>query len=277
MARDTMGFWWKLIAVTDPTTETKIQFTPLVPSPALFVGWDFGDGFNNLTDSIATHTFTTLDTFDVDYNYTLRTVPNTKTRPVVAISSAFFERIDTNTLVTYTRIFRSAFLFPTNDTLTHSSMRFEWTIDGEVLTDAEYKLPNIRYNFETSGIHNVTLSVWNTADPLKISTYTIPVNIQPNLASKVEFQNVPNVFTPNGDGIFDNFIVRTSGTSRILFKVFTRTGVLVYQNEAYYLSWDGKNNNGKDVPEGVYYYIIEDIDKQYEDAKGFVYIFRGNK
>ncbi len=277
--RDTIGFNWKLIEVTDPTIPAKIEFTPKPPiiqlDTAEFTSWDFGDGTTSTTP-IETHTYATLNPYDVDINFTLNSVASTITRRVIAKASAFFVTLDPNTNVTYTRILLSAFRFPTNDITTHGGMRFEWSVDGVILTDANYQFPNIRYTFESSGIHNVTLSAWNIADPTKISSHTIPINIIPDFSTKVKFPNIPNVFTPNNSDLDnDRFIVQTSGLSRLVFKVFTRTGVLIYQNEAYYINWDGKNDNGKDVPEGIYYYIIEDLDKQYETAKGFVYIFNG--
>lgn len=272
--RDTMGFSWKLLEVTDPSTEAKVQFTPLVPAPALFSSWDFGDS-NTSTDSIPTHSYTTLGTFDVNYNFKFDSNDSTITRKVDANSAAFFVRLDSNTNVTYARILRSAFLFPLNDITTHGAMRFEWTINGEILTDASYQFPNIRYTFANSGPNTVSLKAWNIADPSKFCTFSRIINILPDFTAKIKFPLIPNAFTPNGDGISDEFIVQTSGISRIMFKVFTRTGVLVYQNQAYYVRWDGKNDNGKELPEGIYYYILEDLDKLYQNAKGFIYIFRG--
>jgi gliding motility-associated-like protein len=276
-ARDTMGFEWRLLQVTDPSSEVKIQFTPLIPAPALFSSWDFGDSNTNSTDSIAIHSYNTISftAIDVDYNFKLNGNDLTITRPVIPNTAAFFERLDSNTNVTYTRILRSCFLFPTNNIATHGAMRFEWTINGTVLAEPNYQLPNIRYEFTTPGPNTVLLKVWNTADPLKVATFSRVINILPDFATKQKL-DVPNVFSPNNDGVADRFIVNNnSGTSRLVLKVFTRTGALVYQNEANFISWDGKNNNGKELPDGIYYYVIEDKDKQYENAKGFVYIYRG--
>jgi len=111
-------------------------------------------------------------------------------------------------------------------------------------------------------------------DSTNITTTNLIVNHQPEAPIKATLA-VPNVFTPNGDGVFDFFEVSTTGTSMLVFKVFTRTGALVYQTKASYIKWDGKNENGNELPEGIYYYIIEDIYKNYENAKGFLYIFRG--
>lgn len=274
-ARDTMGFVWRLLEVTDPSTEAKVEFRPLVTGPVLFTNWDFGDSNTNATDSIATHTYTTLNTYDAKYNFKFNGADSVITRSVIANSAAFVARIDSNTNVTYVRVLRSAFFFPTNNIATHGAMRFEWSINGTVLVDPNYQFPNIRYEFTTPGPNTVLLKVWNTADPMKFTTFSRVINIIPNFTTKTKLVDIPNVFSPNEDGIADRFIVQTSGTSRLVFKVFTRTGALVYQNEAYYVSWDGKNDNGKELPEGIYYYIIEDLDKKYESAKGFVYIFRG--
>jgi gliding motility-associated-like protein len=162
-------------------------------------------------------------------------------------------------------------------------MRFEWSIDGTVL-DESYgfdntsfgHFPNIYYNFIDGGIKEVKLSAWNIADPTKITTYTVSVNIQPVFgATKEVFPNIPNVFTPNGDNIHDFFEVPTSGMSLLKFMVYSRGGGLIYQQESNVIKWNGTNLNGKDLPEGIYYYIIEDLDGRYENAKGFFYIFRG--
>ncbi|NVO11357.1 MAG: gliding motility-associated C-terminal domain-containing protein [Bacteroidales bacterium] len=281
-AADTLGFKWKLLEVVDPTAGAKVQFTPLIPAPSEFTSWNFGDGSTSTTDSIAIHSYTTVDTFNVSFNFKINSKDSTITRKVFANSAAFYDRLDTNTKATYVRIFRSAFLFPQNDKLLLANMRFEWSVNGNILSDNNFdspfgQYPNIRYTFENGGVNTVTLKAWNILNPIKTITFTRQFDILPNpITGKAQFTNVPNVFTPNGDNIFDFFEVSTNGLSRLVFKVFSRSGSLVYQNQSYYIKWDGKNDNGKDLPEGIYYYIIEDLDGFYENTKGFVYIFRGN-
>jgi len=66
----------------------------------------------------------------------------------------------------------------------------------------------------------------------------------------------PNSFSPNGDGINDIWVV--SGLETYLnssVTIFNRGGQVVHQVKPYYEGWDGKYN-GKELPIGVYYYII---------------------
>ncbi|MEM0998657.1 MAG: gliding motility-associated C-terminal domain-containing protein [Bacteroidota bacterium] len=69
---------------------------------------------------------------------------------------------------------------------------------------------------------------------------------------------VQNVFTPNNDGINDDFIpFQVSGVEYYRLQVFDRWGKEVYQGRSG--TWDGTlgGGGGQAMPEGVYYYIFE--------------------
>lgn len=87
---------------------------------------------------------------------------------------------------------------------------------------------------------------------------------------------IPNVFTPNGDGIHDYFEVETNGITVYDFNIFTRTGTQIFHSNSPRIFWDGTNSAGLDLEEGVYYYVIEEEkgeSKPYSSA-GFIYLFR---
>jgi gliding motility-associated-like protein len=69
--------------------------------------------------------------------------------------------------------------------------------------------------------------------------------------------DVPNAFTPNGDGINDTWAIDGLSTYRnSVMKVYNRWGQLVYSNIGVYSNdWDG-TRNGKDLSIGTYYYVI---------------------
>ena len=76
---------------------------------------------------------------------------------------------------------------------------------------------------------------------------------------------IPNVFTPNNDGINDLFIIKN-----ILVydyrkvTIFNRWGVIVYSSEQYNNDWDGDN-----VADGVYFVVVNVLDNGvYQDYNG---------
>ena len=73
---------------------------------------------------------------------------------------------------------------------------------------------------------------------------------------------VPNVFTPNNDGVNDYFSF--IGNEQVSFKltIFNRWGQTIKKSEGVGIIgenkiWDGKNENNEQMPFGVYYYILE--------------------
>jgi gliding motility-associated-like protein len=85
---------------------------------------------------------------------------------------------------------------------------------------------------------------------------------------------VPQVFTPNTDGTNDVFtIVDLDYFPKNSLIIFNRWGNIVYQASPYNNTWDGKNENGDDLPDGTYYYSL-DIGNGHEPYKGFIVLTR---
>lgn len=85
---------------------------------------------------------------------------------------------------------------------------------------------------------------------------------------------VPQIFTPNGDNANDAFIViDVDYFTNSSLVVFNRWGNIVFRASPYLNTWDGKNENGDELPDGTYYYSL-DIGNGHEPYKGFVVITR---
>ncbi|MEN9743137.1 MAG: hypothetical protein RLZZ65_942 [Bacteroidota bacterium] len=70
----------------------------------------------------------------------------------------------------------------------------------------------------------------------------------------------PNVFTPNGDGNNDYFqMLFYGGLATYECVIVNRWGntIRTFNNPAF--QWDGKDENGKDLDEGVYFYIAKTV------------------
>ncbi len=84
---------------------------------------------------------------------------------------------------------------------------------------------------------------------------------------------VPNAFSPNGDGINDTWVITNlSAYPGATVDVFNRYGQLVFHSENYNKAWDG-TFNGKLLPMGTYYYIIDTKTNEKKIA-GSVTIFK---
>lgn len=69
---------------------------------------------------------------------------------------------------------------------------------------------------------------------------------------------LPNAFTPNGDGQNDLFTpFPYCFIERIDMKIFNRWGELVFETQNADINWNGANQRGQQLPDGVYYYTCE--------------------
>ena len=71
----------------------------------------------------------------------------------------------------------------------------------------------------------------------------------------VEDPFIPSVITPNGDGKNDYFRVDVMSEPVELI-IFNRWGVEEYRNDNYLNDWDGRNNDGHELPNDTYFYIM---------------------
>ncbi len=81
---------------------------------------------------------------------------------------------------------------------------------------------------------------------------------------------IPNVFTPNGDGINDFFKMENAWGNTEMY-IFNRWGEIINYLEGNNCNWDGFTSVGVKCPDGVYYYLIKVEDKEF---KGFIQVMR---
>lgn len=131
-----------------------------------------------------------------------------------------------------------------------------------------------RFNNSESVLQNPVFQIDNT-----IEEQTIQLIVNPNTACADTTMSVlnindlatfnifiPNTFTPNDDNLNDLFTIKGNHhCSPITIYIFNRWGECIFKETSVKISWDGKYKN-KEVPEGVYFYIIERADKEYSGS-----------
>ncbi|MFC2123405.1 gliding motility-associated C-terminal domain-containing protein [Bacteroidota bacterium] len=104
--------------------------------------------------------------------------------------------------------------------------------------------------------------------------------------------HLPNVFTPNKDDVNDLFHAFNYPyelcprfVKSVNFRVYNRWGKEIYNDnsafeDSIYINWDGRSNEGKPLPTGIYYYVAKvefdmiDPDLEYQEFTGWVHILR---
>jgi hypothetical protein len=141
-----------------------------------------------------------------------------------------------------------------------------WEFDGD---QNSYSQPKVVHTFDKVGTYSAYLTVYNQqgCDTL----YTHVVDIFP-----VQLF-IPNVFTPNGDGYNDYFVIKAKdatqqGTKSALkfddaagqykplndyyekthLVIFNRLGRKVFESDNYKNDWDGGG-----LPDGTYFYVLK--------------------
>jgi gliding motility-associated-like protein len=105
----------------------------------------------------------------------------------------------------------------------------------------------------TSGINNLTAGTYSVVVTDENGcTASATINLNQPLVLEM-----PNGYSPNGDGKNDYFVVRgLDGYPSNEFTVFNRWGNIVYQRNDYDNTWNGENNFGEPLPDATYFVIL---------------------
>jgi gliding motility-associated-like protein len=130
-----------------------------------------------------------------------------------------------------------------NATASGSNLSYRWT-PGTYLNNDSILKPS------TSAVDDVTyrLTVTSIGGCKGYDDVVVKVLKSPS---------IPNVFSPNGDGVNDVWVIRYLETyPGNSVQVFNRYGQQVFVSNGYAKPWDG-TLKGSPLPAGVYYYIID--------------------
>ncbi len=215
------------------------------------------------TDTNAVHVFTQPGVFPVSLTTTNRglcSTPLTKDSYITVneIPTADFDADPTETILEEGTI---NFI---NNSSSNDILTYQWDFGDNDSSTVE----NPEHTYTSSGVYLVQL--------LATTVYGCVNETSMNVIIHPDFAVFPpNAFTPNGDGENDVFVVKGTGISQYIIRIFSRWGELVYEADDIEEHWDG-NYNGNPVPTGTYVYKINYrsmVDKDYE-MQGSVTVIR---
>lgn len=143
----------------------------------------------------------------------------------------------------------------------------------------------INYNwnfgpFGTSTLTNPTqvFNVWGTYTVTLIAssgscsdTASMVIIVDEGLSIEI-----PNVFTPNNDGVNDVFTIKSSGVKEISLQIFNRWGQKMYEFTGAKAAWDGMMGPGNEASAGTYFYFVKatGFDDKVIEKQGSLSLFR---
>lgn len=112
---------------------------------------------------------------------------------------------------------------------------------------------------------------------VKAGVYTLLVSDSNGCSAELQVEltqanelEMPNAFSPNGDGDNDSFVVHgIEAWPKNLFTVVNRWGSRVYEQPNYKNQWEGDNSQGEQLPNGTYFVILTLNDGQ-RTLQGYV-------
>jgi gliding motility-associated-like protein len=168
---------------------------------------------------------------------------------------------------------------PLEVSITDNSIRgyvYEWDFGDDSVSNLSDPLPHIYYK---PGEYTVLLTIESELHCID-SMRSQKIKVEPSSLA------IPNVFTPDGDGYNDRFMIESKSLRYVSMEVFSRSGLKVYgfsgENEKLkeWSGWDGYiNNSSIKASPGVYFYIIraygwDDIKYDSKEYRGIVYLYR---
>ena len=128
---------------------------------------------------------------------------------------------------------------------------YVWTIDNEAI--AIYAEPS--YIFYQTGNFELELFVTD----IYSCTYSVNGPIELEYTLDLDGFSVPNVITPNGDNYNEKLQLPASvaACSDYTINIYNRWGTLIYIMTQDTPGFSGQNQNGSELPDGVYFYTLD--------------------
>lgn len=220
----------------------SIIFNPKLTKSGTNHTWDFGDGTISYSDNVK-HSYSTPGVFEVTH-----TLKENATDKIIAIQK---DIITVNALPNAEFYWeRSNELIPVINliNLADENDKLTWKIDGQIVSDQT----RVEHTFREKGWHTIELSTVNENGCSNIMERKIEINENYNLFA-------PTMFTPNGDGINDEFIPKALLVLNNEFKmiIYDEQGNPVFQTTNANIQWDGRNSATRaEANSGAYIWTV---------------------
>jgi gliding motility-associated-like protein len=142
---------------------------------------------------------------------------------------------------------------PIENSFDPTTVSYTWLIGNDIIVGSNSQ----SINATATGIYTVIVTSNGCTSSAQFEVVSIGCEIQKGISA-------------NNDGLNDNFELSGFGVKRL--EIFNRYGLKVYTKSNYTNEWFGQTDNGDELPDGTYYYVIEFNAAQ--TKTGWIYITR---
>lgn len=213
--------------------------------------WNFGDGTSVSNEDFPIHVYESPGTYEV--TLTAESIGGcVDSAQLVTITVYDTALVDFSS----TPNFPVEMFFPNTtvlfNNLTQHATEYTWDFGDNIFSQDL----NPTHVYHEEGEFFVTLSATNALGCRSTITKGPYIVATPDLF-------IPNVFSPNADGINDVFMVNYTGSQPFTMQITDRWGVKLYTGTNKTKGWDGNNTNGDAAVDGVYYYLVKIGNREY--------------
>lgn len=229
-------------SVCDGNAVGFVNQSSISPSEPLTYAWTFGSGTAGSSQANPSFTYPGPGTYPVTLTVTsqngcVRTdslIVTVHPNPEVAFTAQLqcFNVVD----------------FKVDDA--DSALSYQWDF-GDLQSASEIAL---QHTYAQGGTYAVALTATNSFG----CETTVTQNVEVQSSVPLEKVQLPNILTPNGDGLNDQLVIAPNFDECADFEVliFNRWGNLVYRYNQNGTAFEGKNMGGIRLQPGVYFYVI---------------------
>ncbi|WP_298397370.1 fibronectin type III domain-containing protein [Flavobacterium sp.] len=159
-------------------------------------------------------------------------------------------------------------VIPTNNSFDINTASFAWQFGSTSVGTGDATFDVTAYVNSTSVIEPLPLTFNVTV------TTAAGCILQKPITLPAIYCTIQKGISPNNDGSNEYFDLEYLGVQKL--SIYNRYGSKVYSKADYTNEWIGQSDNGNELPDGTYYYVIEFKNNQ-ASKSGWIYINRENK
>lgn len=148
-----------------------------------------------------------------------------------------------------------------------NAVSYQWKDKDGLTVGTNSNVLNVSNLISSNVVDDIVFPISYT---LKITSTDTGCETSSSTTVEAVYCNIQKGISPDGNGLNEYFDLRLMKVEKL--EIFNRYGVRVYDQSNYTNQWKGQSNNGEELPDATYYYVIKMDNGQ--TKTGWIYLIR---